>query len=210
MSDKNFDPGMKDTCELKEAWADGKKLYYVEDIPGLLEQIASLNKKVEKLESNELYIMSGYGDNWFDGFMAAREEQQSDNSCITDYSHDVIMEMSEVAESEYLKKVTSKDYKALLKSISIKSEFNLISKIIESLFKQRWSGDLADAPVNEMRDQLSKTLRDQTRGYWSGHTAYNLAVDGGFLVEGKKGSRKKLTSLGELFGEQEKLRKEQD
>lgn len=48
MSDKNFDPGMKDTCELKEAWADGKKLYYVEDIPGLLEQIACLNKQLEK------------------------------------------------------------------------------------------------------------------------------------------------------------------
>jgi len=48
MSDKNFDPGMEDTCELKEAWADGKKLYYVEDIPGLLERIASLNKQLEK------------------------------------------------------------------------------------------------------------------------------------------------------------------
>lgn len=48
MSDKNFDPGMEDTCELKEAWADGKKLYYVEDIPGLLEQIACLNKQLEK------------------------------------------------------------------------------------------------------------------------------------------------------------------
>jgi hypothetical protein len=48
MSDKNFDPGMKDTCELKEAWADGKKLYYVEDIPGLLEQITCLNKQLAK------------------------------------------------------------------------------------------------------------------------------------------------------------------
>ena len=48
MSDKNFDPAMKDTCELKEAWADGKKLYYVEDIPGLLEQIASLNTQLAK------------------------------------------------------------------------------------------------------------------------------------------------------------------
>lgn len=46
MSDKNFDPGMEDTCELKEAWADGKKLYYVEDIPGLLKQIACLNKQL--------------------------------------------------------------------------------------------------------------------------------------------------------------------
>jgi len=48
VSDKNFDPAMKDTCELKEAWADGKKLYYVEDIPGLLEQITCLNKQLAK------------------------------------------------------------------------------------------------------------------------------------------------------------------
>lgn len=207
MSDKNFDQGMSDTCVLKEAWADGDKLYYVEDIPGLLEQIANLNKQVKKLESNELYIMSGYGDNWFDGFMAARKEQQSDNSCITDYPDDVIMEMSEYAESKYLEKVTSKDYKAQLNSISVKSEFNLINKIIEALFKARWTSDLADAPVSEMREQLSKTLGDQTMGYWSGRTAYNIAVDGGFLVEGKKGTHKKLTSLGALFVEQEKLRK---
>ncbi len=135
MSDKNFDPAMKDTCELKEAWADGKKLYYVEDIPGLLEQITCLNKQLAK--ANE----------------------------------------------------------------------RVIDSIIEPLYKARWSGDLSDAPVSEMRDQLFKTLRDQTMGYWSGHTAYNIAVDGGFLVNDKKGANKRLTSLGAMFVEQEQLRK---
>lgn len=138
MSDKNFDPGMKDTCELKEAWADGQKLYYVEDIPGLLEQIVNLNKQLAK--ANE----------------------------------------------------------------------RVIDSIIEPLYKTRWSGDLSDAPVSEMRDQLFKTLRDQTMGYWSGHTAYNIAVDGGFLINDKKGANKRLTSLGAMFVEQEKLRKEQE
>ncbi len=137
MSDKNFDPGMKDTCELKEAWADGKKLYYIEDIPGLLEQIASLSKQLEK--ANE----------------------------------------------------------------------RVIDSIIEPLFKSRWSGDLSSAPVSEMRSQLFKTLRDQTMGYWSGHTAYNIAVDGGFLIDDKKGANKRLTSLGAMFVEQEQLRKGQ-
>jgi len=135
VSDKNFDPAMKDTCELKEAWADGKKLYYVEDIPGLLEQITCLNKQLAK--ANE----------------------------------------------------------------------RVIDSIIEPLYKARWSGDLSDAPVSEMRDQLFKTLRDQTMGYWSGHTAYNIAVDGGFLVNDKKGANKRLTSLGAMFVEQEQLRK---
>ncbi len=91
-----------------------------------------------------------------------------------------------------------------------KANDRVIDSIIEPLFKARWSGDLSDAPVSEMRDQLFKTLRDQTMGYWSGHTAYNIAVDGGFLINDKKGANKRLTSLGAMFVEQEQLRKEQD
>ncbi len=90
-----------------------------------------------------------------------------------------------------------------------KANNRVIDSIIEPLFKARWSGDLSDAPVSEMRDQLFKTLRDQTMGYWSGHTAYNIAVDGGFLINDKKGANKRLTSLGAMFLEQEQLRKEQ-
>lgn len=91
-----------------------------------------------------------------------------------------------------------------------KANDRVIDSIIEPLFKARWSGALSDAPVSEMRDQLFKTLRDQTMGYWSGHTAYNIAVDGGFLINDKKGANKRLTSLGAMFLEQEQLRKEQE
>ena len=91
-----------------------------------------------------------------------------------------------------------------------KANDRVIDSIIEPLFKARWSGDLSDGPVSEMCDQLFKTLRDQTMGYWSGHTAYNIAVDGGFLINDKKGANKRLTSLGAMFLEQEQLRKEQE
>lgn len=91
-----------------------------------------------------------------------------------------------------------------------KANERVIDSIIEPLFKARWSGDLANAPVSEMRSQLFKTLRDQTMGYWSGHTAYNIAIDGGFLINDKKGANKRLTSLGVMFVEQEQLRKEQE
>lgn len=91
-----------------------------------------------------------------------------------------------------------------------KANERVIDSIIEPLFKARWSGALSDAPVSEMRDQLFKTLRDQTMGYWSGHTAYNIAVDGGFLVNDKKGANKRLTSLGAMFVEQEQPRTEQE
>lgn len=76
-----------------------------------------------------------------------------------------------------------------------------IDKIIKKLFSERWTKDLADAPIEQQREQLFKTLSNQTDGYWSGHTAYNLAVDGGFLIDAKSGANKTLTTLGEMFME---------
>lgn len=79
--------------------------------------------------------------------------------------------------------------------------------IIKELFSSRWSGDLSSAPLEEMRKQLYKNLQDQVNGYWSGHTAYHIMVDGGFLIDSKRyrleGSNeckgKKLTLLGQMF-----------
>ena len=74
-----------------------------------------------------------------------------------------------------------------------------IDKIIKKLFSERWTENLANANIKEQKAQLFKTLRDQTRGYWSGHTAYHLAVEGGFLIDAKSNTNKKLTALGEMF-----------
>lgn len=82
-----------------------------------------------------------------------------------------------------------------------------INKVIHELFSTRWSGDLNKASITEMRKQLHKTLRDQTNGFWSGHTAYHLAVDGGFLIDSKRifqdetnhAKGKELTSFGKIF-----------
>ncbi|MCP5007422.1 MAG: hypothetical protein GY941_26320 [Planctomycetes bacterium] len=74
-----------------------------------------------------------------------------------------------------------------------------INKIIDQLFKDRWYGYLADADIEEKRAQLYKTLKNQTDGYWSGHTAYHLVVEGGFLIDAKSNTSKKLTALGEFF-----------
>jgi hypothetical protein len=82
-----------------------------------------------------------------------------------------------------------------------------IDNIIKKLFSERWTENLANADIQQQREQLYKTLRDQASGYWSGHTAYYLAVDGGFLIDSKrildpltnKAKGKKLTLLGELF-----------
>lgn len=121
---------------------------------------------------------------------------------LAEHGRESILARSEALESE-------KEMNAQLTEELAKANERVINSIIEPLFKTRWSGDLSSAPASEMREQLFKTLRDQTMGYWSGHTAYNIAVDGGFLINDKKGANKRLTSLGAMFVEQEQLRKEQ-
>lgn len=87
------------------------------------------------------------------------------------------------------------------------SQSNQIDQIIEKLFSERWSSDLANAPIQDKREQLYKTLVSQINGYWSGNTAYNIAVDGGFLKDSKWKTDKKtnlcvgkeLTFLGIMF-----------
>jgi len=43
-------------------------------------------------------LISAYGDGWFDGFLAAKKLAEKRD--LDDYGNDVIMEMSEHAESE--------------------------------------------------------------------------------------------------------------
>ena len=86
-------------------------------------------------------------------------------------------------------------------------EYSEIDKIIFKLFASRWTGDLCNSPVKDMRKQLQKNLKNQVDGYWSGHTAYHIMVDGGFLIDSKRenisgtnmAKGKKLTLLGEMF-----------
>jgi hypothetical protein len=79
----------------------------------------------------------------------------------------------------------------------------VMDNIILDLYRERWSGNLADGSIQEMRNQLHKTLTDQCNGYWSGHTAYHIARDGGFLIDAKHENKKpkKLTSFGKAFME---------
>lgn len=87
---------------------------------------------------------------------------------------------------------------------------NLDSHIRE-LFKDRWCGEHVLSSLDNMKKQLIKTLTDQINGYWSGSTAYHLAVEGGFLIDAKStnGLRKELTPLGVEFIESYYARAEQ-
>lgn len=76
-----------------------------------------------------------------------------------------------------------------------------IDQIIHDLFSTRWVGESVTCSLQAMKKQLHKNLTDQINGYWSGHTAYHIMVDGGFLVDepNTTGKPKKLTKLGEMF-----------
>ena len=77
-----------------------------------------------------------------------------------------------------------------------------LDNYIEEAFKARWWGEDVTSSLDKMKDQLYKNLIDQTKGFWSGSSAYGIMVDYGFLIDQKSGgmkSRKKLTKLGEMF-----------
>lgn len=75
----------------------------------------------------------------------------------------------------------------------------ITDEYINELFDGTKFGATIDNSADEKRKILAKNLRQQIDGYWSGHTIYHIAVNGGFLIDGKKSSNKKLTLLGHLF-----------
>lgn len=77
---------------------------------------------------------------------------------------------------------------------------NMFDEVIYKLFNTYWVGPQRD-DVELAKKQLLKNLTNQMEGYWSGSTAYHIMTTGGFLIDGKKGTNKKLTALGQMFVE---------
>jgi hypothetical protein len=75
---------------------------------------------------------------------------------------------------------------------------------INKMFQRYWTGELVLSSLDNMKKQLKKNLTDQLNCYWSGHSAYQIMIDGDFLVDGKANTQKSLTPLGELFMAQNK------
>jgi len=75
----------------------------------------------------------------------------------------------------------------------------ITDEYINNLFKGTNFGDPINKCVVKKREQIAKTLRNLRDGYWAGHTAYHIVVNGGLIEDGKKSEAKVLTELGELF-----------
>ena len=78
---------------------------------------------------------------------------------------------------------------------------NEINTIISELFNARWVGESTLKNIDAMREQLYKNMLDQINGWRSGHTAYSIMRDGGFIIDAKhqNGKAKKATVLGLVF-----------
>lgn len=70
---------------------------------------------------------------------------------------------------------------------------------VNELFEGTNFGEVINNDVTEKRKQLHKTLTAVAKGSWSGHTAYHIVLDGGFIKDGKTGEPKELTALGNAF-----------
>ena len=74
-----------------------------------------------------------------------------------------------------------------------------IDNVIFNMFKRHWVGESVINNLDCMKAQLHKNLNDQINGYWSGSSAYRIMTEGGFIVDAKSCTKKKLTSFGEMF-----------
>lgn len=75
----------------------------------------------------------------------------------------------------------------------------LSDEYIESLFQGANFGEQVNGSTDEKRKLIRKALRNQLDGYWSGHTIYQIMVQGGFLHDAKSSEKKRLTQLGAAF-----------
>lgn len=76
---------------------------------------------------------------------------------------------------------------------------SVTDEFISELFEGTNFGALTNGSISLKRALIKRTLQCQLDSYWSGHTAYHIVVDGGFLKDGKSNTPKKLTKLGEDF-----------
>ncbi|ENH0540580.1 hypothetical protein ABVS17_001196 [Vibrio parahaemolyticus] len=114
------------------------------------------------------------------------------------YSVELITQVQSLTEAEILKMIKQPGQ---LQPMS-KAAPSQIDQIIHELFSTRWVGSLSYGPIKSQRLQLYKNLKDQLKGYWTGHTAYWMLVTGGFIVDGPRGKAKVLTVLGSMFKEE--------
>jgi len=91
----------KDPSDPNRAWRIGIPELTVENIYSIenLRTIIAQHEEIERLREENDRLKSDYGDNWYDGFMAAREWHLNENTCdLSDLDGSDVISLSENAE----------------------------------------------------------------------------------------------------------------
>ncbi len=135
--------------------------------------------------------------NHYGAIKAIREHFESAQSNER-YSVELIVQAQSLTEAEILEMIKQPGQLQLTPKVAVSQ----IDQVIHELFSNNWTPDLRTASIDKMRAQLYKNLKNQLDGYWTGHTAYWILVNGGFIVDGPKGTVKQLTRFGSMFKEE--------
>ncbi|ETZ11011.1 hypothetical protein ACRW9P_22560 [Vibrio parahaemolyticus] len=111
------------------------------------------------------------------------------------YSVELIAQVQSLTEAEILRMIKQPGQLQPMP----KAASSQIDQVIHELFSSCWVGSLSYGPIKSQRAQLYKNLKNQLDGYWTGHTAYWMLVEGGFIVDGPTGTAKQLTRFGSMF-----------
>ena len=80
---------------------------------------------------------------------------------------------------------------------------NILMKITDETINELFSKTDFGKPINESifkkRYLLGETLACLVGGYWVNAAAFNIALVGGLIHDGKKNNPKELTALGQSF-----------
>ena len=79
-------------------------------------------------------------------------------------------------------------------------------KITDEFISKLFIGKDFGEPINKSRYKkrhlLGETLRHLVEGFWVAEPAFLIAINGGFIKDGKKNTPKHLTAFGEAFIEE--------
>lgn len=122
-----------------------------EEIAQLRTQLAKANERVKELEGDKDALMSRYGDNWYDGFMTAKDLG------FDQYSESEILEMSEAYEDEKLKKPTRSDGEVIVNKFALEKKIEAIKLALDG---ERFELDGRPLDFGIRVESLELMLRD--------------------------------------------------
>ena len=119
----------------------------------LHEENNRLNERVKHLESDKEKLMSRYGDNWYDGFMTAKDLG------FDRYSESEILQMSEAYEDEKIKSNNLSKADQLINKFAIENRIKALESCIDDNAMDNDEIDALIIYVDDVRSDIEQLRR---------------------------------------------------